>query len=86
MPTIIRTGCVVSCGHCNTEFSFKPNEVQCSSKSVPAGYSPEEEAYRKTVFTVGCPNCHRLVNVEKALGPEAKREIANRPPDRDDDI
>jgi hypothetical protein len=83
---IIREGCIPTCGHCNTTFSFDPGEVQHSTRHVPAGYSPEEEAYDKSIFTVSCPKCHRAVNVENQLGALAKKEIAQRPKRSDDDL
>lgn len=75
MAKILKEGCIATCGHCRTEFSFTPSEVGHSTKQVPAGYEPQDEAYDKSAFTVGCPSCHRGVDVEKHLGPDAKREL-----------
>lgn len=86
MTKIITRGCEATCGHCLTKFSFDPGEVLHSTKPVPAGYSPEEEAYNQPVFMVSCPNCHRSVDVGVHLGPLAKKEIAQRPVYSDDDL
>ncbi len=86
VATIISQGCTTVCGHCRTHFSFSPSEAQHSTRQVPAGYSPEEEAYDESVFTVACPNCKGGVNVGNKLGPLAKKELQNRPkmfPDHD---
>ncbi len=82
MATIIREGCVVDCSHCNTRFSFIPSEVGVSFTPVPAGYSPEEEAYDKPSLHVQCPKCKSSTNVDSALGPEGKREAVERAKDR----
>jgi hypothetical protein len=78
MATILKEGCVRSCSHCETRFSFLPSEVQLSKVDVPAGYSPEEEAYQKSVFTVACPKCSAPVDVSTALGSEGKRAAEER--------
>ncbi len=78
MPKILEEGCIVICEHCTTKFSFDLSEVDHSTRPVPAGHSPEEEAYDKSVFSVGCPKCRRGVDVERKLGPAAKREIPAR--------
>lgn len=78
MARIIQEGCVVVCEHCSTRFSFEPHEVRTSFKHVPAGYSPEEEAYEKASFQTSCPKCHNLVGVGAALGPAGKRDAEAR--------
>lgn len=78
MATIIQEGCVVSCSHCMTRFSFLPSEVATSFKKIPAGYSPEEEAYDEALYSVSCPKCNNPVNVGSALGPEGKRAATAR--------
>jgi hypothetical protein len=78
MAKIIEEGCIVRCGHCNTQFSFAPSEVGASFRQIPAGYSPEEEAYEQASFHVSCPKCHASVNVGGALGPEGKRFAESR--------
>lgn len=78
MAKILKEGCVGKCGYCMTEFSFAPLEVGHSTIPIPAGHSPEEEAYDKSVFTVACPKCHNAVNVESLIGPLAKKQIAAR--------
>lgn len=45
MAKILKEGCVATCGHCRTEFSFEPVEVGHSKKHMPAGYEPQDEAY-----------------------------------------
>lgn len=77
MARIIEEGCVHVCTFCRTRFSFSVNEIAVSFKSVPPGPSPEEEAYEKPVFTVGCPKCHNLVNVGMFLGDDGKRQAIN---------
>lgn len=72
MATIIEEGCIVSCKHCCTKFSFGLREVSVGFTKVAAGYSPEEEAYEKPKFSVACPKCSRAVDVESALGSEGK--------------
>ena len=84
MPQIITRGCISTCGYCRTEFSFVPNEVAHSTTPVRAGYSPEEEASDKAVYSVRCPNCRRSVDVGEKLGSAAKRELASRPKHYDD--
>lgn len=78
MPTIISLGCVKICTHCATTFSFVPSEVGVSFRNIPAGHSPEEEAYEKPIFVVNCPNCKQSVNVDTALGSEGKRAAVER--------
>lgn len=78
MAKILEEGCVAKCGHCLTRFSFDLSEVQHSIVPIPAGRSPEEEAYNKSVFTVKCPKCWCDVDVEKHIGPLAKKQLASR--------
>ena len=89
MPEIIKRGGTVTCSHCQSVLSFKPYEVNTSFKRVPAGSSPEEEAYDKPSFGVKCPHCSVTVNVESSLGPDGKRAAVERARARsgyDDDI
>lgn len=79
MAKILEEGCVAKCGHCMTRFSFDLSEVEHSTIRIPAGYSPEEEAYDKSVFTVKCPKCSNGVDVEKLIGPLAKKQLAMLP-------
>ena len=76
MAKILEEGCVSVCGYCRTRFSFDLSDVGHSTTPIPAGWSPEEEAYDKSVFTVSCPKCRRGVDVEDKLGPNAKRELS----------
>ena len=78
MATILEEGCVQTCSHCRTKFSFLPNEVHVSQVDIPPGYSPEEEGYKKSVFGVTCPKCHVSVDVGSSLGNEGKRAAASR--------
>lgn len=73
MATIIARGCEASCDSCRTRFSFLPGEARYSAQHVPAGYSPEEEAYDKDVLTVACPHCGHPVDVTRHVGPSALR-------------
>jgi hypothetical protein len=84
MAEILKQGCVATCGNCSTTFSFSLSEVNIGARDVPAGYSPEEEAYSATTFSVACPYCHNSVNVEKYLGPDFKRKAKK--PRRDFDF
>ncbi len=78
MAKILQEGCVATCGHCLSSISFDLSDVRHSTIPIPAGYSPEEEAYDKSVFIVECPKCHNAVNVEGLIGPAAKKDIAAR--------
>lgn len=80
MAKILKEGCVATCGHCMSQISFDPSEVKHSTITIPAGYSPEEEAYDKSVFSVMCPKCHNAVNVDGIIGPLAKKAIADDQP------
>lgn len=73
MAKVLQEGCIVVCGYCGTKFSFEPHEAHASFKNVPAGYSPEEEAYERVSFQTPCPKCHQPVDAETALGPAGKR-------------
>jgi hypothetical protein len=73
MANIIEEGCVQTCSHCKTKFSFVPSEVRVAKVNIPPGYSPEEEGYKKSVFTVSCPKCHAQADVGAVLGPDGKR-------------
>lgn len=84
MAKILEEGCISVCGYCRTRFSFDLSDVGHSTVPVPAGYSPEEEAYNKSVFTVRCPKCQRGVDVENKLGPNAKHEMRTRDTSRED--
>lgn len=72
MAKIIEEGCVTRCGHCNTKFSFEPHEVGASFTRIPAGYSPEEEAFDKATCCVSCPKCRKSVNVDNVVGKDGR--------------
>lgn len=76
MAKILEEGCISVCGYCKTRFSFEVGEVRHSTTPIPAGYSPGEEAYDKSVYNVSCPKCHRGVDVGDKLGRQARVELS----------
>jgi|GEM_PF-4136402 len=82
MAKILEQGNVTKCDHCTTTFSFGLSEVVLGTKRIPAGYSPEEEAYERVTYSVRCPSCGHAVNVGKNLGEGFKRDAERRISDR----
>lgn len=78
MAKILHEGCVESCSHCKTKFSFMPSEVSVSKVDVPPGYEPGEVGYKKSIYFILCPKCHNAVNVSNSLGHDAKRSADRR--------
>lgn len=75
MAKILIEGCIADCGCCKSKFSFELDEVCFGSREVPAGYSPEEEAYTAYTFFVLCPKCNHSVRVDKLIGEEVKNNL-----------
>ncbi len=78
MATIIQEGCIQTCSHCRTTFSFLPSEVRTSKVDIPPGFEPGEEGYKKSIFVVSCPKCRVSVDVGKLLGNDGKRSAEER--------
>jgi hypothetical protein len=78
MAKILVEGCIVDCDCCKSKFSFELDEVCVGTKKVPAGYSPEEEAYTAYIFFVFCPKCNHRVRVNELIGESAKSDMIER--------